>query len=135
RGFRVAAASVPASLIICLKELGVCNGTNTPVVYEKRGLAHLLPVSLVGSSNIQVRLQYIDGNYAVLPEVIEASHGPHMQVLHVNNSVKLDISTCVCNAIKLDFYYQSLLGSPPYNQGFGQTLVTQNVSAKPNADR
>lgn len=44
------------------------------------GLAHPLPVSQVGSSNIQVRLHYIDGNYTVLPEVVEASLGPHMQV-------------------------------------------------------
>ncbi|PQM39235.1 mediator of RNA polymerase II transcription subunit 16 [Prunus yedoensis var. nudiflora] len=39
-------------------------------------LAHPLPVSQVGSSNIQVRLHYIDGNYTVLPEVVEASLGP-----------------------------------------------------------
>ncbi|XP_024988924.1 mediator of RNA polymerase II transcription subunit 16 isoform X1 [Cynara cardunculus var. scolymus] len=44
-----------------------------------QGLAHPLPVSQVGSSNIQVRLHYIDGNYTVLPEVVEASLGPHMQ--------------------------------------------------------
>lgn len=43
-------------------------------------LAHPLPVSQVGSSSIQVRLHYIDGNYTVLPEVVEASLGPHMQV-------------------------------------------------------
>ncbi|XP_021740552.1 LOW QUALITY PROTEIN: mediator of RNA polymerase II transcription subunit 16-like [Chenopodium quinoa] len=43
------------------------------------GLAHPLPVSQVGMSNIQVRLHYIDGNYTVLPEVVEASLGPHMQ--------------------------------------------------------
>lgn len=43
-------------------------------------LAHPLPVSQVGSNNIQVRLHYIDGNYTVLPEVVEASLGPHMQV-------------------------------------------------------
>ncbi|KAM7500810.1 hypothetical protein LguiA_025224 [Lonicera macranthoides] len=43
------------------------------------GLSHLLPVSQVGSGNIQVRLHYIDGNYTVLPEVVEASLGPHMQ--------------------------------------------------------
>ncbi|KAL7088874.1 hypothetical protein ACP275_13G155200 [Erythranthe tilingii] len=43
------------------------------------GLARPLPVSQVGSSNIQVRLHYIDGNYTVLPEVVEASLGPHMQ--------------------------------------------------------
>jgi hypothetical protein len=41
-------------------------------------LAHPLPVSQVGSSNVQVRLHYIDGNYTVLPEVVEASLGPHM---------------------------------------------------------
>ena len=43
-------------------------------------LGHPLPLSQVGSSNIQVRLHYIDGNYTVLPEVVEASLGPHMQV-------------------------------------------------------
>ncbi|KAJ8761388.1 hypothetical protein K2173_001519 [Erythroxylum novogranatense] len=43
------------------------------------GLPHALPLSQVGSSNIQVRLHYIDGNYTVLPEVVEASLGPHMQ--------------------------------------------------------
>ncbi|XP_062013196.1 mediator of RNA polymerase II transcription subunit 16 [Rosa rugosa] len=42
-------------------------------------LVHPLPVSQVGSGNIQVRLHYIDGNYTVLPEVVEASLGPHMQ--------------------------------------------------------
>ncbi|XVE88014.1 hypothetical protein DITRI_Ditri19aG0034600 [Diplodiscus trichospermus] len=42
-------------------------------------LAHPLPVSQVGSNSIQVRLHYIDGNYTVLPEVVEASLGPHMQ--------------------------------------------------------
>ncbi|KAL5715592.1 Mediator of RNA polymerase II transcription subunit 16 [Ranunculus cassubicifolius] len=42
-------------------------------------LAHPLPVSQVGSGNIQIRLHYIDGNYTVLPEVVEASLGPHMQ--------------------------------------------------------
>lgn len=43
-------------------------------------LAHPLPGSQVGSGNIQVRLHYIDGNYTVLPEVVEAALGPHMQV-------------------------------------------------------
>ncbi|GMH05436.1 hypothetical protein Nepgr_007276 [Nepenthes gracilis] len=43
------------------------------------GLAHPLPVSQVGSMNIQVQLHYIDGSYTVLPEVVEASLGPHMQ--------------------------------------------------------
>ncbi|KAL5150516.1 Mediator of RNA polymerase II transcription subunit 16 [Glycine soja] len=43
------------------------------------GLQHPLPVSQVGSNNIQVRLHYIDGNYSVQPEVVEASLGPHMQ--------------------------------------------------------
>ncbi|KAI9198079.1 hypothetical protein LWI28_009734 [Acer negundo] len=42
-------------------------------------LPHPLPGSQVGTSNIQVRLHYIDGNYTVLPEVVEASLGPHMQ--------------------------------------------------------
>ncbi|KAI6703785.1 hypothetical protein NL676_012921 [Syzygium grande] len=42
-------------------------------------LSHPLPVSQVGSPHIQVRLHYIDGNYTVLPEVVEASLGPYMQ--------------------------------------------------------
>ncbi|KAI0520405.1 hypothetical protein KFK09_007877 [Dendrobium nobile] len=42
-------------------------------------LPHPLPTSQVGSSNINIRLHYIDGNYTVLPEVVEASLGPHMQ--------------------------------------------------------
>ncbi|CAA6655675.1 unnamed protein product [Spirodela intermedia] len=42
-------------------------------------LAHPLPVSQVGSNNIIIRLHYIDGNYTVLPEVVEASLGPHIQ--------------------------------------------------------
>uniref|UniRef100_A0A0E0M9A9 Mediator of RNA polymerase II transcription subunit 16 n=1 Tax=Oryza punctata TaxID=4537 RepID=A0A0E0M9A9_ORYPU len=42
-------------------------------------LQHPLPASQVGSSNIIIRLHYIDGNYTVLPEVVEASLGPHMQ--------------------------------------------------------
>ncbi|RVX08498.1 Mediator of RNA polymerase II transcription subunit 16 [Vitis vinifera] len=42
-------------------------------------LQHPLPISQVGSNNIQVRLHYIDGSYTVLPEVVEASLGPHMQ--------------------------------------------------------
>ncbi|XP_033136376.1 mediator of RNA polymerase II transcription subunit 16 [Brassica rapa] len=42
-------------------------------------LPHPLPGSQVGSGNIQVRLHYIDGNYTVLPEVVEAALGPHMQ--------------------------------------------------------
>ncbi|KAL1221761.1 Mediator of RNA polymerase II transcription subunit 16 [Cardamine amara subsp. amara] len=43
------------------------------------GLVHPLPGSQVGGGNIQVRLHYIDGNYTVLPEVVEAALGPHMQ--------------------------------------------------------
>ncbi|XP_039689531.1 mediator of RNA polymerase II transcription subunit 16 isoform X2 [Medicago truncatula] len=56
-------------LFMMLMEL--CRRTST--------LQHPLPISQVGSSNIQVRLHYIDGNYTVLPEVVEASLGPHMQ--------------------------------------------------------
>ncbi|XP_078427438.1 sensitive to freezing 6 [Wolffia australiana] len=42
-------------------------------------LSHPLPVSQVGSNSIIIRLHYIDGNYTVLPEVVEASLGPHIQ--------------------------------------------------------
>lgn len=47
------------------------------------GLQHPLPASQVGANNIIIRLHYIDGNYTVLPEVVEASLGPHMQVCHI----------------------------------------------------
>ncbi|XP_020263586.1 mediator of RNA polymerase II transcription subunit 16 isoform X1 [Asparagus officinalis] len=43
------------------------------------GLQHPLPASQVGAAQIIIRLHYIDGNYTVLPEVVEASLGPHMQ--------------------------------------------------------
>ncbi|GAB2301170.1 Mediator of RNA polymerase II transcription subunit 16 [Dionaea muscipula] len=43
------------------------------------GLQPSRPVSQVGNTNIQIRLHYIDGNYTVLPEVVEASLSPHMQ--------------------------------------------------------
>ncbi|XP_077241731.1 mediator of RNA polymerase II transcription subunit 16-like isoform X2 [Tasmannia lanceolata] len=42
-------------------------------------LPHPLPVSQVGPGNIIIRLHYIDGNYTVLPEVVEAALGPYMQ--------------------------------------------------------
>ncbi|XP_038979663.1 mediator of RNA polymerase II transcription subunit 16 isoform X2 [Phoenix dactylifera] len=42
-------------------------------------LQHPLPPSQLGASNIIIRLHYIDGSYTVLPEVVEASLGPHMQ--------------------------------------------------------
>lgn len=42
-------------------------------------LQHPLPPSQVGANQITIRLHYIDGNYTVLPEVVEASLGPHMQ--------------------------------------------------------
>ncbi|KAJ4784237.1 Mediator of RNA polymerase II transcription subunit 16 [Rhynchospora pubera] len=42
-------------------------------------LQHPFPASLVGTNNVTIRLHYIDGNYTVLPEVVEAALGPHMQ--------------------------------------------------------
>ncbi|GAV74432.1 DUF974 domain-containing protein, partial [Cephalotus follicularis] len=51
----------------------------TDLCRRTAALSHPLPLSQVGSGNIQVRLHYIDGNYTVLPEVVEASLGPHMQ--------------------------------------------------------
>lgn len=61
------------------------------------GLAHPLPVSQVGSNNIQVRLHYIDGNYTVLPEVVEASLGPHMQVIVYCNLPSIGIGVAICS--------------------------------------
>ncbi|KAJ6833876.1 uncharacterized protein M6B38_336640 [Iris pallida] len=40
---------------------------------------HPLPASQVGANQIIIRLHYIDGNYTVAPEIVEASLGPHMQ--------------------------------------------------------
>ncbi|XAR66444.1 hypothetical protein NMG60_11012680 [Bertholletia excelsa] len=57
--------------VLFLILMDLCRRTNA--------LQHPLPVSQVGISGIQVRLHYIDGNYTVLPEVVEASLGPHMQ--------------------------------------------------------
>ncbi|XP_062205312.1 mediator of RNA polymerase II transcription subunit 16-like isoform X2 [Phragmites australis] len=57
--------------VLFLILVDLCRRTST--------LQHPLPASQVGSSNIIIRLHYIDGNYTVLPEVVEASLGPHMQ--------------------------------------------------------
>lgn len=69
------------------------------------GLQHPLPVSQVGSSNIQVRLHYIDGNYTVLPEVVEASLGPHMQVSIFNHLkdllIRLELNEVPCYKLLL----------------------------------
>ncbi|KAK4399071.1 Mediator of RNA polymerase II transcription subunit, partial [Sesamum angolense] len=77
----------PASAMIRSEETQITRTGQVKVLFlilmdlcrRTSGLAHPLPVSQVGSSNIQVRLHYIDGNYTVLPEVVEASLGPHMQ--------------------------------------------------------
>ncbi|PWZ56485.1 Mediator of RNA polymerase II transcription subunit 16 [Zea mays] len=57
--------------VLFLILVDLCRRTST--------LPHPLPASQVGSSSIIIRLHYIDGNYTVLPEVVEASLGPHMQ--------------------------------------------------------
>ncbi|CAL4934187.1 unnamed protein product [Urochloa decumbens] len=57
--------------VLFLILVDLCRRTST--------LPHPLPASQVGSNNIIIRLHYIDGNYTVLPEVVEASLGPHMQ--------------------------------------------------------
>lgn len=44
-------------------------------------LEHNLPKSQVGVPNANISLHYIDGQYKVAPEVVEASLGPHMQTL------------------------------------------------------
>lgn len=69
-------------------------------------LAHPLPVSQVGSNNIQVRLHYIDGNYTVLPEVVEASLGPHMQVPKLSTFVKYHFKVSFCFKIIVVLLYQ-----------------------------
>ncbi|KAF9590577.1 hypothetical protein IFM89_035895 [Coptis chinensis] len=42
-------------------------------------LAHPFPASQVGGNNIQIHLHYIDGNYTVFQEVVEASLLPYIQ--------------------------------------------------------
>ncbi|KAJ7561508.1 hypothetical protein O6H91_03G030900 [Diphasiastrum complanatum] len=44
-------------------------------------LPHPLPKPQTGTSSPSFRLHYIDGQYSVAPEVVEASLGPHMQSL------------------------------------------------------
>lgn len=82
------------------------------------GLAHPLPVSQVGSSNIQVRLHYIDGNYTVLPEVVEASLGPHMQVLFFFTNFLLEddsfSESCNLGYYFAEHIYPSLTGYIEY---------------------
>lgn len=43
-------------------------------------LPHPLPKSQLQSANPILRLHFIDGQFTVAPEVVEASLGPHMQV-------------------------------------------------------
>ncbi len=43
-------------------------------------LAHPLPKSQVGNTIPIPQLHFIDGQFSVAPEVVEASLGPHMQV-------------------------------------------------------
>lgn len=77
---RSAVPHVSVSNIVTVMQVKVLFLILMDLCRRTSGLAHPLPVSQVGSSNIQVRLHYIDGNYTVLPEVVEASLGPHMQV-------------------------------------------------------
>ena len=72
--------------VLFLILVDLCRRTST--------LPHPLAASQVGSNNIIIRLHYIDGNYTVLPEVVEASLGPHMQVL-VEIFMEVYIS-CIC---------------------------------------
>ncbi|XP_024540755.1 mediator of RNA polymerase II transcription subunit 16-like isoform X1 [Selaginella moellendorffii] len=44
-------------------------------------LAHPFPKFPAGASNPSFRLHYIDGQFSVVPEIVEASLGPHMQNL------------------------------------------------------
>ncbi|OMO76474.1 Histone H1/H5 [Corchorus capsularis] len=85
------------------------------------GLAHLLPVSQIGSSSIQVRLHYIDGNYTVLPEVVEASIGPQMQncIPHLKNGID---GICLAvypwsDSLDMSYYLENILEPKPCGEG------------------
>jgi hypothetical protein len=39
-----------------------------------------MPKSQVGTSQPTMRLHYVDGEYSVTPDVVEAALGPHVQV-------------------------------------------------------
>ncbi|MFS7891182.1 putative mediator of RNA polymerase II transcription subunit 16 [Helianthus anomalus] len=96
------------------------------------GLAHPLPVSQVGSSNIQVRLHYIDGNYTVLPEVVEASLGPHMQ--HMPRPRGADAAGLLLRELELhppaeEWHRRNTFGGPWSDpDDLGQTTSTDSAS-------
>jgi hypothetical protein len=55
-------------------------------------LPHPLPKSQVGNNTPTPQLHFIDGQFNVAPEVVEASLGPHMQVCNQTyNLPKLDL--------------------------------------------
>lgn len=87
----------PESIAPCCLQVKVLFLILVDLCRRTAALHHPLPVSQVGSNNIIIRLHYIDGNYTVLPEVVEASLGPHIQVSNPptrgQNSVVITIIT------------------------------------------
>lgn len=68
-----------------------------------------MPKSQVGASNPVIRLHYVDGQYAVPPEVVEASLGPHMQVMREVANLGIIPVTRFSNSLS------SLLALPHYS--------------------
>lgn len=66
-------------------------------------LPHPLPKSQLQSANPILRLHFIDGQFTVAPEVVEASLGPHMQVRNHYNMFKVNVFSTLENLCKAKF--------------------------------
>ncbi|KAF3772204.1 Mediator of RNA polymerase II transcription subunit 16 [Nymphaea thermarum] len=100
------------------------------------GLQHPLPASQVGTSNIQVSLHYIDGNYTVLPEVVEASLGPHMQDQNMPRPRGADAAGLLLRELELhppseEWHKRNMFGGP-WSDLDESSLLNQAVNI-PNA--
>ncbi|KAH9325436.1 hypothetical protein KI387_005614, partial [Taxus chinensis] len=95
--------------------------------------AHPLPKSQVGAANVNIRLHYIDGQYTVAPEVVEASLGPHMQNLPRPRGA--DAAGLLLRELELhppaeDWHKRNMFGGPWSDLGDLQVcLDAQNISA------
>eukprot|EP01018_Ginkgo_biloba_P033852 Gb_16787 [translate_table: standard] len=96
------------------------------------GLGHPLPKSQVGIANTNIRLHFIDGEYTVAPEVVEASLGPHMQ--HLPRPRGADAAGLLLRELELhppaeDWHKRNMFGGPWSDLGDLQSgLDEQNVS-------
>ncbi|XP_057843142.1 mediator of RNA polymerase II transcription subunit 16 isoform X2 [Cryptomeria japonica] len=94
---------------------------------------HPLPKSQVGAANVNIRLHYIDGQYTVAPEVVEASLGPHMQNLPRPRGA--DAAGLLLRELELhppaeDWHKRNMFGGPWSDHGDLQVcLDAHNISA------